>query len=94
MNQEVRPILVEVEPTMTEPTRWKFLGRDRPGPGCRVVGIQGSANYGGRHGLITGFSKHRSMVLVKWDDEPDCEDDVVGISLLEDEPVLDQMARL
>ena len=33
------------------------------------------------------------MVMVRWDDDPDFDDAVV-VSLLEDEPVLDQLSRI
>lgn len=79
-----------------QPRRWHYLGRDRPGVGCRVIGIDGSENYRGRHGIIVGYHHiSKAMVWVRWDDEPDGDhDEAVVISLLQDEPVLDQMSRI
>jgi len=74
--------------------RFKYLGKSRPGPGCRVIGIPGSASYAGKRGvIISRHEAHNSMVWVKWDD-PGLVVESVVISLLEDEPVLDQLSRI
>ena len=73
--------------------RIQLFGREHPGPGCRVEGISESVNYNNFHGLI--LERHvsnKALVLVRWDDEPDWPD-YVTISLLQDEGVLDQLAR-
>lgn len=73
-----------------------MFDREHPGPGCRVVGNDGSASYARRSGIIVGrHMKNRAMVWVKWDDQGvDDYDEAVVISLLQDEGVLDQLARI
>ena len=79
---------------MKEPERFEFLGRSRPGAGSRVIGTPGSENYGGRRGVVLRrHERYVAMVMVRWDDDPDFDDAVV-VSLLEDEPVLDQLSRI
>lgn len=80
---------------MPEPERIFYVGRERPGPGCRVIGIEGSNAYGGRRGLVIGkHPRHKGFVAVRWDDDPDYVETDVNIVLIEDEPVLDQMSRV
>lgn len=79
-----------------EPQRIQMFGREHPGVGCRVAGIPGSQSYADRRGVIVGrHIRNKAMVWVRWADEPGGEhDEAVVISLLMDEPVLDQMSRV
>lgn len=80
---------------MPERERIYYVGRERPGPGCRVIGIEGSNSYGGRRGLVMGIHPHhKGFVSVRWDDDPDFVEKAVNLVLIEDEPVLDQLSRI
>lgn len=79
---------------MAERERIFHDGRDRPGPGCRVVGVE---NSWARHlsGLIVSRTPSCAhLVDVRWDQAPGFIDSQVNIMFLEDEPVLDQLARI
>jgi len=79
---------------MSEPERIFEFGRWHPGPNSRVEGIPESATYAGRRGLIVErHESNKALVLVRWDSDPTYPD-FVTISLLQDEPVLDQLARI
>ena len=90
---------------MQGPERIEYVGRSRPGPGCRIVGIGTSKAYAGRHGLVMArrsFNIWKDLkdedyfggfVIVEWDDTPYAPE-VVNILLIEDEPILDQLSRI
>ena len=83
---------------MSEPTRIKMFGRWHPGPGSRVEGVTGSARLGGRRGLILRrHETNKAVVIVRWDgltERGKVDEEGVVISLLRDEPLLDQMSRI